>query len=156
MRIMNRPPKIANLGNAEWQDDIFRLDIPMNDAIEMQFVESLAYASHDRMPLVFSQFAFNLKNIIELATWTILQQQIDIETIMEIWIELDNIDMIEVWLDLNLSDELFHEILPLYCLFFNHFYRKYNARHLMPKANSQYTEQWKPCWTSPHRSSSPV
>lgn len=79
--------------------------------MSVEFVEPLADAFHQGLPLLLAQLALDSEHIIKLPSRAILQQQIHILLIVEEGVHLDQVHMREEGLYLQLPDELFKEVL---------------------------------------------
>lgn len=96
----------------------------MDYAESMKLVQALTDASHDGLPFVLPQLAFDLENIVKLPAFAILKQQVDVEPIMKNRVQLDYIDVIEKGLYLDFSNELLKEGLLFDCLLLDHLHRQ--------------------------------
>ena len=93
------------------EDNVLRLDIPMNDAQTMDLIDRLADLFHHKGNPGLGQRLGLLELMIQLPSCAYLQDDVDIDGITEAAIHLDDIRMIEIHLDLHLSCKLIRNFL---------------------------------------------
>lgn len=88
------------------QEDILRLDIPMNDVIFVQIFNSIAYLPYPFFHFFFRHSPHLFQIGIQVFTETGLQDQIGWLLIYKKIIKFNNIRMVEIWLYFDLSNKL--------------------------------------------------
>lgn len=108
---VDRPAEVCDLGEAEAHDNVFRLQVAMDNTVAVHFVQPLTDAFHDGLPFLLTQLAFDLEYIVELPSRAVLQQQVKVELILEEGVQLDKVDMVQKRLYLDLPDKLLYKLL---------------------------------------------
>ena len=86
-------------------DDVLRLEIPMNDAMTMDVANSLKDVAEDRYDLRLLQLLGLLDHLEQVAAGTVFHNEVDVLLIVEETVQLDDVWVVEVHLDLYLADE---------------------------------------------------
>jgi hypothetical protein len=75
---VHRPAEISHLGQSESQDYVLRLEISVDDVVQMEGEDAFTDSLHNGHPLLVLQFALHLEDVIKLAARAVLHDQIDI------------------------------------------------------------------------------
>lgn len=102
----DRPSKVSNFGNSSTEDDIFWLDVPMNNAIEVQISQAFEHLMDICGSLALGEVARTLDLMIEVAQ-TSLHDQVDFGLAKETPIGWQNMGVSAVQLDFELVN---HEL----------------------------------------------
>ena len=109
-RSMYAPAKISKLDGTKAIQQILWLDITMNDVFRVDVLQCLAHLKNVASWLLLRerQHDLALQVLVELALWTVLQDQIDLILVKEKAIKLHDIWMSQMALDLNFPKQLVH------------------------------------------------
>ena len=88
-----------------FDDDVLRLEIPMNDAMTMDVANSLKDVAEDRYDLRLLQLLGLLDHLEQVAAGTVFHNEVDVLLIVEETVQLDDVWVVEVHLDLYLADK---------------------------------------------------
>ena len=88
------------------KQDVLRLDVPMDDVVVVHEVKGVADLLNDPSDLLFLKATFLLQLVIEVASWTVLQHQVEVLLVVEESVQLSYIWMLQVALDLDLTCQL--------------------------------------------------
>lgn len=88
------------------EDNVLRLDVSMDNAQTMDFVDRLADLFHHKGNPSLGQGLSLLELMVQLPSCPNLQNNVDVDCIAEAAIHLDDIRMVQKHLDLHLSCKL--------------------------------------------------
>lgn len=103
---VGRPPEIAKLADSVGQDNVFRLDISMEDIFFMKVVQRSADFSHSGDCFLLCQSLFGLDHLVKSSFFHVLHHDIEARGVVEEAIHFYNVRVVEEEADLQLLREL--------------------------------------------------
>jgi hypothetical protein len=120
------------------EQDVFRLDIAVDDVLPVHVLHRLADLPHDLADGAFGQsLAAMRESAVEVLAETGLEEEVDAVVVDVVVVEADDVGVGEEGLDLELTHQLVHVQLPDLQLG-NHLHREYAPRRRVPALAREY------------------
>jgi hypothetical protein len=130
---LDTPSKIANLDYVSiFYQNVFWLDIPMNQALLVQIVDARANLNEEVECCILAEELFFPYKIKEVTLGGVLERQINCRFILETGVETADILMVQLLLDPDLPNQRLLDLAATQTLLFYFFNRDLDPRGLVP------------------------
>ena len=103
---IDSPAEIAYLENIEAVEDVFRLDVAVDDAVAVEVADAAGDLAEIVAGLVLMEKLFGSNLLEEAAAGRQLQDEVDLFSVCKEPVHLQHVRVVGVQLDLDLLDEL--------------------------------------------------
>lgn len=130
---MHAPAKVCQLDSAEAIEQVLRLDIPVDNVLRVDVLESLDHLPDVVRCLLLRVALLRAEVLVELPFWAVLEDEVDLVLVEEEAVELDDVGVAQMALDLDLSSQLVLDSSLQKLLLEEHLKRHYVLATLLPR-----------------------